>query len=428
MIAGLLLAAAVAGGTLRSSSIEGPSREVEKEVAAIRGLAFKHRVAVRQFSKAQARAFILRELAKSPVIEDYWAVVRILGLYRGPDLGPLDEILGNLTSLAAGAYDADTDMLLQFADLDEWEQRELFVHELYHGLQDQYFDLKGYLLDMARKPGANEDEVLARQAVVEGEALYVGSIYLRLGTKDVRPMREQLADIVAAQREWSPAQWDESLRNPALTVRMRARLQQAIDARRRMPPFMLENFISSYLDGMAFIHALHEKGWPEVEKLYRLYPPESTEQILHPAKWNAHESPVVIAWPSFEPDPLFADWHLLRENVLGERQWRLVFRAQGFGLEANSAAAGWRGDRYAVFRHKGGGEFLMLMYTSWDTPDDAAEFAAAYRRLLEAKYREVPAQTRVFTQGRDVLMVEAGTNAPADAFMEFNRRGVITQP
>ena len=87
---------------------------------------------------------------------------------------------------------------------------------------------------------------------------------------------------------------------------------------------MFETFIGQYMNGMAFIHAVHEKGWSEVEKLYREYPPESTEQILHPEKWFAREAPVAIEWPAFESAALFADWELLGENVLGESLWRGV--------------------------------------------------------------------------------------------------------
>jgi hypothetical protein len=62
----------------------------------------------------------------------------------------------------------------------------------------------------------------------------------------------------------------------------------------------------------------------------------------------------------------------------------------------------------------------MLTFTSWDTPDDAAEFATAYRRVLETKSRG--AQATVRTQGSDVLIVECPLDVSSEAFMEFNRR------
>jgi hypothetical protein len=302
----------------------------------------------------------------------------------------------------------------------------LFVHELAHGLQDQHFDLQRYLLDRARQTGANQDELLARQAVVEGEASYIAEIYRSQVANNSPPTREQLGAIVSAQNKWNPDQWGRALENPAVTAKMRERLQQAIETRKRLPPFMFEVFFGTYIDGMAFIHAVQAKGWTEVERLYREYPPVSTEQILHPEKWFARESPLHIAWPAFDSAPLFADWRLLQQNVLGERNWQVIFRQQGLESEARSVAAGWNGDRYAVFKNRHENTFLLLMCTSWDTPADAVEFDTAYRRLLKEKYRSAATPTRVLTQGREVLIVEGATEESADAFMGFNRSAVLT--
>jgi len=421
-----LLVAAVTAGIFRSPALDRLASRVEKEVAEIRGLPFKRAVAVRRISREESRVFFARELAKGPRIEDYWAVMRMLGVYRGPDLAPPEEIYVELTGLAAGAYDTYTSTFFQYEELDEYRQRLLFAHELYHGLQDQHFDLKSYLVERWLEPGANSDEILAHQAVVEGEASYIDTIYLWRMANNSQPTRQQLTDFMAATAKWSAAQWEDTLQNPALTEDERGQLRRAIETRKRLPRFMFETFIGQYMNGMAFIHAVHEKGWSEVEKLYREYPPESTEQILHPEKWFAREAPVAIEWPAFESDALFADWELLGENVMGESLWRVVFREQGLESEAPSVAAGWSGDRYAVFRNRHDKTYLMLRVTTWDTPEDAAEFGAAYRRVLEVKAQG--AQAAVFTQGNDVLIVECPPDVSAGAFMEFNKRAVLSRP
>ena len=138
---------------------------------------------------------------------------------------------------------------------------------------------------------------------------------------------------------------------------------------------------------------------------------------------DAREAPVAISWPGFDADPLFADWELVGENVLGERQWREVFREYGAEAEASSIAAGWGGDHYAIFRHLRDGTYLMLTYTSWDTSEDAAEFSTAYQRVLENKARG--AQAKVLTRGKEVLIVECPLTASVDALMEFNQRAVL---
>jgi hypothetical protein len=67
-----------------------------------------------------------------------------------------------------------------------------------------------------------------------------------------------------------------------------------------VPPFVLESFGGVYRIGVTFVHSIHTTGgWAEVEKLYREYPLVSTEQALHPEKWQTREAPARIAWPSF---------------------------------------------------------------------------------------------------------------------------------
>jgi hypothetical protein len=242
----------------------------------------------------------------------------------------------------------------------------------------------------------------------------------------VLPTRQQIADVIDGKNQWNAELWEKSAADMTHDAKIRARLGGALEALRLLPPFLFERMYTPYIDGPIFIEAVHARGWSEVEKLYGEYPPVSTEQILHPGKWFAREEPVRIAWPAFKTDPLFSDWQLVAEAVLGERMWRVAFRAQGIRSEAESAAAGWNGDRYAVFRRKGDGAMLMLMYTSWDTRADADEFAAAYRLLLEAKHREAPVPARVLMQGNDVLIVEGADEASADAFLAFNGRAVLS--
>jgi hypothetical protein len=421
------MAAVIAGLALVfwPSALEQQARRIQAEVAEIRGRPFKSSVDVVRPSQQEWRAFIDDEMGKAPKVERYWDVARMVGVYRGPDRDAPEKIFAELVGFAAGAYDAYTHRFLLIADLPEIEQGVLFAHELYHGFQDQHFDLKTYLLDVALEPGANADLVQARRAVVEGEATYVDTIYQGRLAGIGRPTREQVAALIAVQGDWSPERWEGALADPSLDARVRAQLQQAIETRKRLPGFLFEALMSAYIDGPAFIHAIRARGWSEVEKLYGEYPPRSTEQVLHPEKWFAREEPIGISWPAFDRDPLFSDWKLLDQNVIGERAWQVVFREQELREQARSAAAGWNGDRYAVFVDEKTSAFLMLMYTSWDTPVDAEEFAAAYRRLLQTKHRDAPMPTRVELRGNEVLIVEGATAASLDAFIEFNRRATV---
>jgi hypothetical protein len=180
--------------------------------------------------------------------------------------------------------------------------------------------------------------------------------------------------------------------------------------------------LAVYLKGLGFVFAVHEQGWPAVEKLYAEYPAQSTEQILHPEKWLVHEAPVTFAWPRFEKVAALRDWELLDDDVLGEFQWRIVFKEQGLEAKAESAAAGWGGDRYAVFKRKDSNATLLLLRTSWDSEKEAGEFADAYRRVQAFKYADAPVPVRVSQKGVDVFIVEGGDESEIDSLLKVVKK------
>ena len=200
------------------------------------------------------------------------------------------------------------------------------------------------------------------------------------------PTREIMSRVVSMQSEMSLDQLRQALKQPQVSKMVGADMQNAIDAAGEIPSFIMDSMMGVYLKGMSFVFAVHEQGWPAVEKLYTEYPPQSTEHILHPEKWLAREAPKTFEWPKFEKTAALRDWELLDDDVLGEFQWRIIFKEQGLASEAESAAAGWGGDRYAVFKRKDSDATLLLLRTSWDSETEATEFAAAYRRALVTKY------------------------------------------
>ena len=70
-------------------------------------------------------------------------------------------------------------------------------------------------------------------------------------------------------------------------------------------------------------------------------------------------------------------WELLGGDVAGEFLLRSYLAQEITETEAVDAATGWGGDRYAIYRDEASGAQLLLLATTWDTPEAAAEFAAA---------------------------------------------------
>jgi hypothetical protein len=56
--------------------------------------------------------------------------------------------------------------------------------------------------------------------------------------------------------------------------------------------------------------------------------------------------------------------------------------------ESKNAAAGWGGDRYAIYETGKPDEIFVAQLTAWDTPDDATEFFEAYAKRTSKRYPE----------------------------------------
>jgi hypothetical protein len=403
---------------------------IAKDVAQIRGLPFKQPVSVETQSSEQFVEYVSRridEVVPEPIRRHYGLIVRTVGLYRG---APIDDFSGMMTAVMSsqvGAYyDPDKQRFyVVMSGLPDLMQGVLYSHELYHALQDQHFGLKRYLETGPRHgdPSYSGDALLARQAVVEGEATFVMNLWMMQKMMQKAPPREVVAKAVEMQVNMSMDQIREALKNPQVAQLVGDELKGAMQSTDSIPPFILDSLLGAYLKGVGFVFAVHEQGWSAVEKLYTEYPPRSTEHILHPEKWLAREAPVAFEWPDFGKVAALREWELVDSDVLGEFQWRTVFKVHDLtASEAESAATGWGGDRYAVFKRRDSEAALLLLRSSWDSEADAKEFVDAYRRVLALKYADKAVPTRVVQKGVDVFVVEGAPEASIDSLLTVVRK------
>jgi len=403
--------------------------EIAREIALIRGLEFKEHVRVENQSAANFGEYVSQELDEAvpeSIRLHYDTIVRTLGLYRGPPIEDFSAMMTTVMTSQVGAYydPEKRSFFVLMGGMPELMQGVMYSHELYHALQDQHFDLVRYVESGSKSgsPGFSADSRLARDAVVEGEATYMMSLWMMQKMIGKPPTREMMSKVVAMQADMGEDQLREALKQPQVAQMVGPDMQRAMESADNIPSFIMDSMMGVYLKGLSFVFAVHEKGWGEVEKLYTEYPPQSTEQILHPEKWLAREAPASFAWPKLEKIAVLREWELLDDDVLGEFQWRIVFKEQGLASEAESAAAGWGGDSYAVFKRKDSKASLLLLRTSWDSEQDAREFADAYRRVLAAKYGGAAVPTRLEQKGVDVFVVEGGDEDSSDALMKVVKR------
>jgi hypothetical protein len=140
---------------------------------------------------------------------------------------------------------------------------------------------------------------------------------------------------------------------------------------------------------MQFVTALHDRGGFDDVNEAIVTPPASTEQILHPEKYFALETPVDVA----PPDLLGAlgdGWSSVYEQTMGELDIQILavgdeqpaFDVPGLPVDwpHQEVAAGWGGDRLRMYESTDG-EWVIAWQTDWDTEADAIAFYARIDQL-----------------------------------------------
>lgn len=90
--------------------------------------------------------------------------------------------------------------------------------------------------------------------------------------------------------------------------------------------------------------------------------------------------------PTAHRPPPTSSWRRIDSDVNGEWTYYLILdQFLNSPAESKRAAAGWAGDRYALYEGPGGSVFLAQV-TAWDTEIDAREFFDAYIKRTSLRY------------------------------------------
>ncbi len=265
----------------------------------------------------------------------------LLGLIR-PEQSLYELQLALYGEQVAGFYDSEAEEIVLIGDHDAAAPMLVvtLAHEYVHALQDRAFDLDA-IEDSVED---NQDALLALRALVEGDATLAGMQYA-----------------------------EQAVRQGELT-RPESVGQPPDNALSKVPPALLETLIFPYVEGLAYVAALLRDGWQAVDAAYTRLP-ASTEQVLHPEKYAANEAPLDVDLPSMI-DQLPPGWSEVRRDVFGEFMVSVLLGGRNFSASATSAAAGWGGDAYALYRNEHG-QGLLAMKFRWDTERDRDEFWTA---------------------------------------------------
>ncbi len=357
-------------------------RAFETLLPGMRKLPFKHEVRRDVTAREDLRALLVKEIDEEMSPAEFHANelgMKALGLLPR-DINLKETMVKVYAEEIAAFYDTKTKtmhlirepeakakkppsflerLLGKTGGFDKDENKTVIAHELTHALADQNFDID--TMQKAIKHEHDDDRDLALSALIEGEATLT-----MIGAQ----MNDWDGSIV---KDVPSANLDRvfSLMIPFLPLAGGASLREA-------PVILSETMIFPYLRGLIFCARLtNDGGWSALSDAYR-EPPLSTEQIIHPEKYRAKlDRPTRIDLGTLETG---CGWHEVGRNVVGEMQLGVMLRRHG----GKVAAAGWDGDRYAVFEGPNGRLGLVWLIT-WDSEADALEFAQGYARFQATK-------------------------------------------
>jgi hypothetical protein len=356
---------------------------IEGQVSELRGLETRQPV-----TKAFLTTDELRQRMTEDVLENYSEqeahddVLLYLAFELLDQEMDLRDLLIELqTEQVLGFYDPDTEEMYVVKRgqeptlLDLWT----FAHEYTHALQDQHFDLQALgFTDEAEDEDEDSEAQMAIRSLVEGDASLLMQQYA-VQYFELEDLQEILTQSEAL---------DSSVLDSA-------------------PKVVRESLMFPYDAGLGFVMALfNEGGWKAVDAAYA-DPPVSTEQILHPERYP-DDVPQVVTLPPLT-DTLGSDWHLVDEDVLGEFGLGLYLDVYLATSDAESAAAGWGSDRYAVYWRDDESAFALALRLAWDTSAEAEEFFQAYAQFAEDRFGSGPTRSagddRLWWSGDDALLL-----------------------
>jgi hypothetical protein len=351
--------------------------ELLKKASELTGLPIRHKVDSALVNRDSIRRYIQERIEESPGPEKLRAqevALKKFGFLPAEfDLRAATEQL--LTEQAAAYYDPKRQRVY-IADWTPIEmQRPAIIHELTHALQDQQVPLDPFLDDQK----LNQDEQMARAAVVEGGAVLAMMDYLLssagLNAATLPDLDQAVAAATAAEMKNYPV------------------FSSA-------PLYLRESLLFPYTVGTQYVRAqvqAHGKaGYLDSLK----NPPRSTADVMHP---GAPVGGVPAGLQPPEVTPLPAGYSRLLTDVLGEFDIRVLLEQYGDAETARRVASGWRGLRFAVYEKQDRSSAFLVHRSRWRDAPAAEAFAAAYRKVLGAKGEK---NARLETNGDTVTVYE----------------------
>lgn len=353
------------GAAAADTSLGSLAAELLADVEASSGLEARRPLLLARTDRDRMETFLAGQLDEELPPERARAVVAAyarFGLLE-PDLDLRELLRSVYLEQVVGYYDPASDTLFVREGVPPEQLRPILVHEMVHGIQDQYMDLDSTLRALREE----NDASTAAHAALEGQATFA-MLEWQLGRQTGREV--DLTELPGLRGLLSGADLSEVAGMPALS---------------EAPPLVRRSLLFPYLGGLAFVQDI----WRELGR--RPAPlgddlPASTEQVLHPERYlGERDAPSRVALEGRLP----RGWREVHADGLGAFETRFLLTTfLGDSARAGAAARGWDADGYRLARAVGSGDEVLVWVSVWDTPEDAREFASAVTDAFRARYGE----------------------------------------
>jgi hypothetical protein len=334
-----------------------------RELANISGLKAKKTIRYDLITRDKVNQFLkdrIRESVKPEELRAEEMTLKKLG-FVPPDFNLEKSTVDLLTEQAAAFYDYHRKKLF----LTDWApsamQESALVHELAHALADQHFHLERFI----RQGGKSDDSELARMSVMEGQATWL------MTEVQARRAGQSIASSPGLLDAMSGATEEGASQYPIFNS---------------VPLYLRETLVFPYTEGGRFQNAVYAKmGKASFAEVFR-HPPDTSQQILHPAKYFDHIQPTRPAFPQVTPDKGYKD---LSEGMLGELDHAILIRQYATSQEAAAIAPHWKGGRYSLMENKSQNRVILRYVSEWDSTDIARDFFRLYGQVLRKKWKKM---------------------------------------
>ena len=355
-----------------SAEQETTIHEIRDAAMRIRGLNVTSEISEGTLTREQIRAYY-DEVGTTITDEDraemetYNTALRMLRII-GRDDDLLDLFTGFWGDASAGFYALDEERLVLIGDGTNltYDDKSTLAHEYVHSFQDAAFDLDGWdkLIEKEEEndDGAPSEYATTTSCLLEGDAELSQYLYEEqvLGPEPETPV-EEVANPPAATQE------------------------------PETPPGFLRYMSFNYNECALWAVALYFEAGMSFDRINEAYgrPPLTTEQVLHPEKYIAHEA--VTDMPPLDlSDRLGDDWERTESAIFGEFD---VYNYLATVLDdeaiAGFAAAGWGVGWLSIYTDAGdeatADDDHIVVYVSleFDTGNDFDEFIGVYGGVID---------------------------------------------